>query len=102
MCIAHPFSCSFGVRYSLFDVLSSAAQRLIPVFPHRFEATVAEDLGNLGWRTFIADLELAGGKLVFAILKFGRDDSAAHGSVQMFPALIRVTAGLGVTAGTHH
>ena len=47
--------------------LSCAAESLIPIFPNRFESSVAKDSSDFGGGTFVADLELAGGELVFAV-----------------------------------
>src|SRR5438874_13579668 len=63
---------------------------------------MAKHSSDFGGGTFVADLELAGGEFVFAVLVFRRDDAATHGAMQMFAALSRVTAGLGMTAGAHH
>src|SRR5262245_9894944 len=63
---------------------------------------MTKDSGDFGWGTFVADLKLTGGELVFAVLVFRRDDSAPHGTMQMFAALSSVTARLGMTAGAHH
>ena len=62
---------------------------------------MAKDCSDFGRGTFVANLELAGGELVFAVLVFRRDDAATHGAMQMFAALSRVTAGLGMTARAH-
>ena len=53
-------------------------QSLIPIFPNRFESSVAKDSSDFGGRTFVADLELAGGEFVFAVLVFRRDDAATQ------------------------
>jgi hypothetical protein len=58
--------------------------------------------GDFSRRTLIADFELSGRELIFSVLEIGGHDSTAHGAMQMFAALPRVAAGLGVTAGTHH
>src|SRR5215471_2558140 len=63
---------------------------------------MAKKCGDLDGGSFVADLELAGGKLIFAVLVLRRDDAAAHGAVQMFAALSGVTAGLGMAPGAHH
>jgi hypothetical protein len=63
---------------------------------------VPKDSSDFGRGTFIADLKLPGGEPVFAVLIFGRDDTATHGEMQMFAAPPGVTAGLGMTAGAHH
>src|SRR5438046_10467337 len=63
---------------------------------------MAKHSSDFGGGTFVADLELAGGEFVFAVLVFRRDDAATHGAMQMFAALSCVTAGLGMTAGAHH
>jgi hypothetical protein len=62
---------------------------------------VAKDYSDFGGGAFVADLELTGGELVFAVLVFRRDNTATHGAMQMFAALSRVTAGFGMTAGAH-
>ena len=81
---------------------SRSAKGLVPIFPNRFEAATAKDGGDFGWRTFVANLELAGSELVFAMLVFGRDDASAYSAMQMFAALPGITAWLGVAAGAHH
>src|SRR6266542_4019625 len=80
---------------------SHSAKSLVPIFPNRFESATAKDRGDFGRGTFIADLELTGGELIFAVLVFGRDDAAAHGTMEMLAALPGVTTRLGVTAGAH-
>src|SRR5438552_17374965 len=81
---------------------SHSTKCLVPIFPNRYEAAAAKDCGDFGRGTFVANLELPGGELVFAFLVFGRDDASAHSAMQMFTALPGVTAGLSVTAGAHH
>jgi len=63
---------------------------------------MAEHSGDLGWRTFVADLKLPGRKLIFSILKFWGDDSAAQGAVQVLAALPGIAAGFGMASRTHH
>jgi hypothetical protein len=63
---------------------------------------MAKDCGDFRWGTFVADLELTCGELIFAGLVFRRDDPAAYGAMQMCAPALGVAAGLRVTAGTHH
>src|SRR5690348_5628214 len=77
-------------------------KRLIPILPDRLEPATAKDCGDFSWGTFIADLELTGGELVFALLVFGRHDATAQRAMQMFVAFPSVTAGFGMTTGAHH
>src|SRR5437867_9655178 len=83
-------------------LLSCAAQGLVPIFPHRFQSATAKDCGDFGGRTFVADLKLTGGKLIFSVLVFGRNNATAHGAMEMFAALTGVTTRLGVTSRAHH
>ena len=77
-------------------------KRLVPVFPNRFKSAPAKDCGDFGRGTFVADFELSGGELVFAVLIFRRNDPTAHSAMQMFAALPCITAGLRMTASAHH
>jgi hypothetical protein len=77
-------------------------KRLVPIFPNRFNPATAEDCGDFGRGTFIADVKLAGGELIFAILVFGRDDAPSHSAMHMFEAPPGITARLRVAARTHH
>src|SRR5437773_4149256 len=90
----------FGVWCSMF--LSCAGKSTVPIFPHRFEAALTKNCGYFGRRALIADLELPCRKLVFSVLKFGGDDSAPNGAMQMFAALSSVSTRLGMAAGAHH
>jgi hypothetical protein len=57
---------------------SCAAQRLVPIFPNRFEPATAKHGGDFGWGTFVADFKLTRSKLIFAILVFRCDDATAY------------------------
>src|SRR5947207_15671126 len=81
--------------------LSCTAKRLVPILPNRFEPAMAKNCCNLGGGTFVADLKLASGKLVFPVLILRRDDAATHRAMQIFATLPGVTAGLGMTTGDH-
>src|SRR5262245_53511329 len=63
---------------------------------------MTKNRGDFGGRTFIADLKLTSGKLVFAVLRLPRHDAATHSAMEMFPALPGVATGLGMTTGAHH
>src|SRR5215510_4747416 len=69
-----------------FVSIRGCTQRLVPIFPNRFESLAAKDSGDFGGGTFVTDLKLSGGELVFAVLILRRDDAATHGKMQMFAA----------------
>src|SRR6266536_1595937 len=83
-------------------ILSRTAKSLVPIFPHRFQSATAKDCGDFGGRTFVADLKLAGGELIFSVLVFGRNNATAHGAMEMFAALTGVTPRTGVNSPGHH
>src|SRR5882724_11156345 len=89
---------TLGVR----SFSSWAAESLVPIFPDRLNATAAKDSGDFRRGTFVADLELPGGELIFAVLVFGRDDTAADGAMKTFAALPGITSRLGVATSAHH
>ena len=80
----------------------SSLKSLVPIFPNRLQTAIAKDRCNFGGRTFVTDFKLARGKLVFAVLIFRCNDSAADGAMQMLATLPRVTPGFGMAAGAHH
>ena len=57
--------------------LSCTAKRLIRIFPNRFESSLAKDSSDFGRGTFVADLELPGGKGVDPGVGDGLDSGVA-------------------------
>src|SRR3989442_1163831 len=77
-------------------------QRCVPILPDRFVAQSADALGDLLRRTFVGNVELAGGVDVarpFACAEF--HDSSTHGLMQVFFARAGVAARFSVAAGAH-
>ena len=64
--------------------LTAIFTNLVPIFPNRFESSMAKDGGNGCDVSLILEFALT---LIFVVLVFRSDDAAAHGAVQMFTAL---------------
>src|ERR1700730_16003749 len=79
-----------------------AGERLFPVLPNRIETLFPQNRGDsVGWPV-VANLKLTCGQLILAILKFRRNDSTAHGLMEVLDTAASVSPRLGMTAGAHH